>query len=165
MSPIERLKAELVKLFADLEFRLIKPAKADGVWMLDVTGAPRFIAIAWQADKGFGVTTPTGDDYTTTNDEVYATMPAAKRRVAELIRTGEPTSPAKGFRLAELRTLCGISQTELAERLGTSQANVARMEKRNDILLSTMARTLEAMGVAVTIDAKLPSGETRQILV
>jgi len=48
--------------------------------------------------------------------------------------------------LAELRRAFGMTQVELAEKLGTVQANVSKTEKRHDLLLSTLANYLSAMG-------------------
>jgi DNA-binding XRE family transcriptional regulator len=48
--------------------------------------------------------------------------------------------------LAELRRAFGMTQMELAKKLGTVQANVSKTENRNDLLLSTLANYLAAMG-------------------
>ena len=48
--------------------------------------------------------------------------------------------------LAELRRAFGMTQVELAEKLGTVQANVSKTENRHDLLLSTLASYLSAMG-------------------
>ena len=48
--------------------------------------------------------------------------------------------------LAELRRAFGMTQVALAEKLGTVQANVSKTENRHDLLLSTLASYLSAMG-------------------
>lgn len=48
--------------------------------------------------------------------------------------------------LAELRHAFGMTQVELAEKLGTVQANVSKTEQRRDLLLSTLANYFSAMG-------------------
>jgi ribosome-binding protein aMBF1 (putative translation factor) len=50
--------------------------------------------------------------------------------------------------LVELRRRRGLSQTEIATRMGTSQSALARMESgRSDLRLSTVARYAEALEV------------------
>jgi len=50
--------------------------------------------------------------------------------------------------LARLRLAAGLSQAELARRIGTSQSHIARIESGDgDPQLSTMLRLSEAIGV------------------
>lgn len=49
-------------------------------------------------------------------------------------------------RLAHLRKLQGLTQTELAGRLHVKQAAVSRMEGRADMKVSNLIRYLEALG-------------------
>ena len=52
--------------------------------------------------------------------------------------------------LRRLRLMAGLSQEQLAERMGTSQAQIARMESgRQDLQISTVRRLAEALGVNV----------------
>jgi transcriptional regulator with XRE-family HTH domain len=53
--------------------------------------------------------------------------------------------------LAGLRRMAGVTQVELADALGTSQGQISRLEKQRDMLLSTLASYLRALGV----DAKI----------
>ncbi|MCW2560811.1 MAG: helix-turn-helix protein [Mycobacterium sp.] len=53
--------------------------------------------------------------------------------------------------LASLRRTAGVTQVELAEALGTSQGQISRMERQQDMLVSTLASYLQALGV----DAKI----------
>jgi transcriptional regulator with XRE-family HTH domain len=53
--------------------------------------------------------------------------------------------------LAHLRRLIGVTQVELAEALGTSQGQISRMERQQDMLVSTLAAYLEALGVRASL--------------
>lgn len=68
-----------------------------------------------------------------------------------------PTADAElqhiGTRLSSLRKLAGLTQKELADRLGIGQPALARLEKRPDILLSTLRDYLTALGAKLRIDA------------
>lgn len=48
--------------------------------------------------------------------------------------------------LASVREALGFTQTDLAAELGVTQSNVAQTERRKDILVSTLARYLGAIG-------------------
>ncbi len=48
--------------------------------------------------------------------------------------------------LHELRRARGISRERLAEALHIKQPNIAKMERRTDIYISTLRATIEAMG-------------------
>jgi transcriptional regulator with XRE-family HTH domain len=49
--------------------------------------------------------------------------------------------------LAAIRRAAGITQVELAAQLGVGQAQVSKIERQNDMLLSTLASYLVALGV------------------
>jgi DNA-binding transcriptional regulator YiaG len=53
---------------------------------------------------------------------------------------------AHAMGLAALRKAAELTQTELAEALGISQAAVAKTEQREDLLLSTLNAYIEALG-------------------
>lgn len=48
--------------------------------------------------------------------------------------------------LAELRRDCDLTQTELAKILGVSQTNVSRIERGDDLYVSTLRSYVEALG-------------------
>ena len=58
-----------------------------------------------------------------------------------------------GEYLRGFREEAGMSQAEVAEKLGTSQPSVAKLEARSDILISTFAAYVEAVGARYTIAA------------
>ena len=53
--------------------------------------------------------------------------------------------------LAAIRRATGLTQTELARSLGVGQAQVSKIERQGDMLISTLASYLTALGV----DAKI----------
>lgn len=55
--------------------------------------------------------------------------------------------------LAELRQALALSQQQLARRLRVNQPEVAKIEKRADMLLSTLGGVLRAMGADLKIVA------------
>ena len=56
-------------------------------------------------------------------------------------------------RLAELRERRGLSQASIAEALEVSQPNVSRIEREDDLYLSTLARYVAALGGHLEVSA------------
>jgi transcriptional regulator with XRE-family HTH domain len=79
---------------------------------------------------------------------------AIAKRSAELIAKVE-----RRMTLAELRKGRKISQATVAEALGIGQMQISRLEKRRDPRLSTMQRTVAAMGGHLTMIATFPDQE------
>jgi DNA-binding XRE family transcriptional regulator len=72
------------------------------------------------------------------------------KRVAELV--------AQEMTMRELRKARKITQVQLARKLGVKQEQVSRSEKRADVHLSTLKRSVEAMGGTLTLIAEFPNG-------
>ncbi len=84
---------------------------------------------------------------------------ARPETIAQAEREADVLSAA--IELAELRRARRITQEELAERLGTRQANVSKLERRMDMRLSTLRDLVEAMGGELRITAHFPDAEYR----
>ncbi|HOV03738.1 MAG TPA: XRE family transcriptional regulator [Hyphomicrobiales bacterium] len=72
----------------------------------------------------------------------------AEARAAELIAEVET--------LQDLRKARDLTQARLAEILGITQDNVSRLEKRTDVLLSTLRSYVEAMGGKLDLIVQFP---------
>jgi DNA-binding XRE family transcriptional regulator len=57
------------------------------------------------------------------------------------------------LRLAELREKLDATQTEMAAFMGTTQANVSRIERAENVYLSTLADYVGALGGQLEINA------------
>jgi len=89
---------------------------------------------------------------TTLKDKMKKLSTARRRKVevraAELI--------AEEMTLRELRQAHRRTQECIAEALGIGQEGVSRLEKRSDLLISTLRSYIEAMGGSLSIIAKFP---------
>ena len=89
---------------------------------------------------------------TNVNDKIRNLSPAQRkkveRRAVQLI--------AEEMTLRELRRARKLTQTRMAKTLGISQDSVSRLEKRSNLLLSTLRKTIEAMGGNLSLVAKFP---------
>lgn len=86
-----------------------------------------------------------------TLDQVLAELPAKRRakierRAVELATT-----------LKDLREAFAHTQVELAQSLGVGQDTISRIERRSDMLLSTLRRYVEAMGGRLELVARFPN--------
>ena len=53
--------------------------------------------------------------------------------------------------LAAIRRATGLTQTELAANLGVGQAQISKIERQADMLLSTLSAYLTALGVTAKL--------------
>ena len=86
------------------------------------------------------------------NDKIKKLNPLQRKRVetraAELI--------AEEMTLRELRRARKLTQVSMAKALGITQDSVSRLEKRSDLLLSTLRKTIQAMGGNLSLIAEFP---------
>jgi transcriptional regulator with XRE-family HTH domain len=86
-------------------------------------------------------------------DRKIKKLSAARRkkveaRAAELI--------AEEMTLREMRKARQLTQVRIAKALGVTQDSVSRLEKRSDFLLSTLRKTVQAMGGNLSLVAEFP---------
>jgi len=86
-------------------------------------------------------------------NDIIRTLSSTQRkkveaRAAELI--------AEEMTLQELRRARKLTQVSVAKALGITQDSVSRLEKRSDILLSTLRKTVQVMGGNLSLVAEFP---------
>ncbi len=59
--------------------------------------------------------------------------------------------------LKDLRQAVELTQEELAASLGVGQDTISRLEKRTDMLISTLKRYVQAMGGQLDLVARFPN--------
>ncbi|HZM90443.1 MAG TPA: helix-turn-helix transcriptional regulator [Blastocatellia bacterium] len=89
-------------------------------------------------------------------EQIRKQMSSARRkkieaRAAQLI--------AEEMTLQELRRARKLTQVHMAKALGISQDGVSRLEQRSDLLLSTLRKTIKAMGGNLSLIAEFPDRE------
>jgi DNA-binding XRE family transcriptional regulator len=86
------------------------------------------------------------------DDKINKLSPAQRKKVearaVQLI--------AEEMTLRELRHARKLTQVRMAKTLGITQDSVSRLEKRSDLLLSTLRKTVEAMGGNLSLVAEFP---------
>lgn len=86
------------------------------------------------------------------DEKIRKLSPAQRKKVearAAQLRAEEMT-------LRELRKARKLTQVRMAKSLGTTQDSISRLEKRSDLLLSTLRKTIKAMGGNLSLVAEFP---------
>ena len=86
------------------------------------------------------------------NEIIRKLSPAERKKVED--RAAEII--AEEMSLRDLRKARKLTQARVAKVLGIAQDSVSRLEKRSDLLLSTLRKTVKAMGGNVRIVAEFP---------
>ena len=86
-------------------------------------------------------------------NDIIKDLPASRRRkiekrAAELI--------AEEMTLQELRRARKMTQVSMAKDLGVAQKQISEIEKRTDMHISTLRRSIEAMGGKLSLVAEFP---------
>ena len=86
-------------------------------------------------------------------DELFEQLPADRQRKIE---TRAAELREEYMTLQELRRARKLTQVKMAKSLGVAQNQISAIEKRTDMHISTLRRTVEAMGGSLEITAKFP---------
>ena len=70
---------------------------------------------------------------------------------------------AKYMTLQDVRKALNLTQKDLAKHLEIGQDSVSRMEKRTDLLISTLRNYINAMGGELQLIARFPDRPPREI--
>ena len=131
------------------DVKLHAPSGKGRVWWIDATLRGHSVAIEWSKEDGFGISTPTEDDYGSAANEVYAEADEAITRAVQLLKGRRRARARREMHLQALREHRNVSQDSLAKLLKLSQ-------RRGDVLISTLQSFIEALGGELRISAKFP---------
>lgn len=133
-----------------------KGGDAAADWWIDIGHSRGGFTVHWQPQSGFGLH-PHSDEsaYGELPPEHYSDTSMLLRRVDQLV--GDGMVGVLGLR--DLREVQGLSQAELAARLGVQQAAVSKVERRQDLHLDTLSAIVKALGGTLEMKVKFPGGE------
>ncbi len=123
-------------------------------WFLDCRRGDHYVVVEWRRSQGFGLSTGLDGP-----DEGY---PEEQRdtvleRLIDLLHGGQTGT------VRALRENRGVTQSELASRLGISQPALSQLERREDLQLSTLRRVVEGLGGTLNVEARFPDGSEARI--
>jgi hypothetical protein len=117
MNEVERLRDRLQERFPTASVAVDPAETATGSWWLDVELQGHLVVTEWRPGRGFGISTPSADDFGAGPDEVYRTEAEAFDRIEEMLPGQVKTVRPTEMTLPKLRELRRLSQVELAGRL------------------------------------------------
>jgi transcriptional regulator with XRE-family HTH domain len=141
---------------ATVEASFDEPCQEDGVWWVELRIDAFETSVSWSREGAFGIYV-LSPEFGGKPDEVYAHSELASTRLLQLAAQWRADAKTHPLNLRELRHLVGQPQTEVAQRLGTDQAGISRLERRGDVKLSTLARYMRAMGGEIDIRVRFPT--------
>lgn len=157
MSPIDQLSQDLRTHFPEAEIQTRKSDDPDGFQFLNLLVGEFEVGIEWKKENGFGISSFQDDSSSREGlfdspHEWYETERAAFHRVASLVFDQRSTRPRQA-KISEIRLERGLSQEELSEQLNVQQATYSKLERREDVKVSSLRRVIEAMGGKLVIQA------------
>lgn len=148
--------------FPEARIALDDPADPAGVWYADIVLHDHHVVVQWHADHGFGISSGVDHAFGEGADEVYQEVEAAYGRLVSLLISGGYTAPPP-LRLGALRKELGVSQEALAQDLNVRQAAISKLERREDLLLSTLQSVVRALGGELHVTARFPGGREHRL--
>lgn len=99
-----------------------------------------------------------------TLDEMLALRPVDPTYIEQELK--EMREETRLYRLKELRKNTGLTQSQLAQRLGVSQHRISQIENGDlaNTKVETLKKYLEALGASITITAESPNGQSLKLL-
>ena len=162
-SPLSSLEKQLRDRFSDARMSIDAPSQQDATWHLDINRNGHTVLIQWRKGHGFGISASREHSYGEGADELYEDIEAAYARTVSLLLSQSFTAPPEAVRLGELRKQRGVSQVQLASMLNIQQGAVSKLERRNDMLLSTIRDVVCSMGGTLRLIATFPDGMEKSI--
>jgi DNA-binding XRE family transcriptional regulator len=157
-NPLEQIETAILDRFPVAKCAIDLAEDTRGSGFLDVTLGDYSLVVEWNPQRGIGITANPEMGYGEGPEEVFQEVSDAQERVIELLLSKTKTI-APSATLSEIRRERGLTQTQLATSLNIRQASIAKMEKRSDILVSTLQAIIAAMGGRLNIRAVFPDGE------
>lgn len=157
MSPVDQLSQDLKTQFPDAEIEIRKSDDPNGFQFLNLLVGNFEVGVEWKSEHGFGISSFRDDSSSLEGmfdapSEWYSTEQGAFHRVASLVFDLRSTRP-RPVKIADLRQERGLSQEDVSRQLSVKQATYSKLERREDVKVSSLRRVVEAMGGKLLIQA------------
>ena len=162
-ASIEIFKSAILAAEPETAFDLDQPDNPSGTWLIDLKLGGLFIPIIWSAGNGFGIFTDCDEGFGERPNEYHRSAATAAGRLIQIVRNLKAGQPA-GMTLSALRELQGISQAQLAEKLGVGQATVSKLENRSEVQVGTLQRAIFELGGELVMTVRLPESNAELVL-
>jgi DNA-binding transcriptional regulator YiaG len=162
MGPFDEVLLVLKETFPGSEYELIEPIdKVSGRWILDFEIEGFVASLGYFSNRGYFLVVRGVEDEVSYGMGFDEALPGKDQReigrlVAERLKAGRATLPPREVQLREIRQQLGLTQGEVAERLGVQQAAVSKLERRPDISVRSLEKLVEAMGGSLELWIRYP---------
>lgn len=153
---VDKLSRLLRKRIAGIEITVDAPSRPKGDWFVDTRVGQRSFVIELRPALGFGLSSTPAAGIGEGPEEFFEDEAAVVERVADLLRRKARTEPQRVRLLQELRERLHMSQVAVAEKLGVRQPTISKIERREDMNLSTLRRYVRALGGELQVTARFP---------
>jgi len=126
-----------------------------GNWWVEIKRGARMATVEWRPSRGFGIYGAAAESYGEGPKEIFQSVQMVGRRVVQLLSARK----SGGSWLKTLRELYGLSQVQVATRLGIQQGNISKLERRSRVQLNTLINVVAIFGGSIEIRAKFPEAE------
>ncbi len=167
MNNPQELHAALQTRFPGFAFMLDAAETASGSSWINI--ADQTIAIEFRPGTGLGLFLDDDTGYGSRPDEVYRDPELLLKRLGQLLAPSHSSvqhatgvagsgplaaTARKQITLKDIREVLGLTQTEVAKALDTQQSAISKLEKRDDVLVSTLVALIHGLNGTVEIKAK-----------
>lgn len=161
MTPKKRIENLIRLIEAELptvDVVVDAPTSPKGDWFVDVKYSDRRFSVEYRPHLGFGLSSIPSGGYGEGPDEFLPDEASLVQRLMSLVHLSERTEPQRVRLLQDLRSKRKVTQEDLADRLGIKQPTISKLERREDVNLSTLRRYVEALGGELHVTAKFSDG-------
>jgi DNA-binding XRE family transcriptional regulator len=155
---VERLRRLLQERFHGARIDVDAPSRSKGDWFIDTRIGNQSFVIQFRPSLGFGLSSTPSEGIDQGPDEFLDNEEAIVNRVNQLFRAKGITKPQRVRLLQELRERLQVSQVAVADKLGIRQPTISKIERREDVNLSTLRRYVRALGGKLHITAEFVDG-------
>lgn len=155
---VDKLSRLMRRRIPDVVIAVDAPSRPKGDWFIDTKLGKRSFVIEFRPALGFGLSSTPTEGIGEGPDEFFEDEHEVVERVAELLRKKARSEPQRVRLLQELRERMHVSQVAVAAKLKVRQPTVSKIERREDMNLSTLRRYIRALGGELQVMARFPDG-------
>jgi len=150
INPLEEIKIKISQEFTGI-FIDFDPAEneTDSSW-LDIFSEDKNFTIEYKPSQGFGLYLGQVKTYGEGPNEIYRNKDILIKRLSMILKDNK-----EEISLKEIRELLGITQEDIARLLGQQQPSISKLEKREDLMLKSIFRYINAIGGNVKINISI----------
>jgi len=155
---VDKLSRLLRKRIPEVTIAVDAPSRPKGDWFIDMKVGKRSFVIEFRPTLGFGLSSTPAEGIGEGPDEFFEEELEVVERITNLLRRKARSEPQRVRLLQELRKRMHVSQVAVAEKLKVRQPTISKIERREDMNLSTLRRYVRALGGELQVTARFPDG-------